>query len=221
MCFSWCSPSFPQLLLPFSCHKICGDTHGKLCQSYLRSDYSVECFIGAYNNFVVLAFVLLFYVVGFPLVTFFLLWRYYPKEAQNNSPDQERNEVQSALSFLYENYSSNCWFWKVLELVRKLSLTSVLVLIGRESRTYLGVASIMSGLCTVIFASYKPVSDRFEHWLQLTSLLATCANMNSGLLLKIPGENLSSGLRTDVEGTGITALLLSVNVFVLGMIVGK
>lgn len=208
-------------MLPTSCHKICVDTQDKLCRSYLRSDYSVECFTGPYNNFAVLGFVMLSYVVGFPLVTLFLLWKYHPKEAQNNFPDQEGNEVQAALSFLYENYSPNCWFWEVLELVRKIILTSVLILIGSESRTNLGVASIMSGLYTVLFASYKPISDSFEYWLQVASLLATCANMNIGLLLKIPEESISSGIKTEVEGTGITAVLILVNVFVLGMIVGK
>ena len=208
-------------MLPSSCHTICVDSENKSCQSYLRSDYSVECFTGAYNNFAVIAFVMLFYVVGFPLVTLFLLWRYHPKEVQRNFLDQKGNEVQAALSFLYENYCPNSWFWEVLELVRKIILTSVLVLIGSESRTDLGVASIMSGLYTVLFVSYKPINDRFEHWLQLASLLATCANMNIGLLLKIPEENISSGIETGMEGTGITALLISVNVFVLGMIVGK
>ena len=208
-------------MLPSSCHKICADIENKSCRSYLRSDYSVECFTGAYNNFAVLAFVMLIYVVGFPLVTLFLLWRYHPKEAQSNFFDEEGNEAQAALSFLYENYCPNSWFWEVLELVRKLILTSVLVLIGSESRTDLGVASIMSGLYTVLFVSYKPINDRFEHWLQLTSLLAICANMNIGLLLKIPEENISSGIKTVAEGIGITALLISVNVFVLGMIVGK
>ena len=208
-------------MLPSSCHTICIDIENKSCRSYLRSDYSVECFTGAYNNFAVLAFVMLFYVVRFPLVTLFLLWRYHPKEAQINSSDQEGNEVQGALSFLYENYCPNAWFWEVLELVRKIILTSVLVLIGSESRTDLGVASIMSGLYTVLFVSYKPINDPFEHWLQLASLLATSANMNLGLLLKIPEENISSGIEKGIEGTGITALLISVNVFVLGMIVGK
>ena len=78
----------------------------------------------------------------------------------------------------------------------------------------------MSGLYTVLFASYKPINDRFERWLQITSLLATCA-MNIGLVLKIPEESISFGLKTEVEGTGITAILISVNVFVLGMIVGR
>ena len=141
-------------MLPSSCHIICVDIDNKSCPSYLRSDYSVECFTGAYNNFVVLAFFMLFYVVGFPLIKLFLLWKYHPEESQSNFSDQEGNEVQAALSFPYENYCLNSWFWEILELVRKIILTSVLVLIGSGSRTDLGVASIMSGLYTVLFVSY-------------------------------------------------------------------
>ena len=208
-------------ILPSSCQKICVDTQEKSCRSYLRSDYSVECFTDTYDKFAVLAFIMLSYVVGFPLVTLFLLWKYHPKETENDLGDREENEIQAGLSFLYENYSKNCWFWEVLELARKIILTSVLVLIGGESRTNIGVTAIMSGLYTVLFASYQPISDRFEHWLQLISLLVTCANMNVGVLLKVPEENISSGIKTEMEGVGITAILISINVLVLGMIAGK
>ena len=109
----------------------------------------------------------------------------------------------------------------MLELVRKIILTSVLVFLGGESRTSLGVAAIMSGLYTILFASYQPISDRFEHWLQLMSLLATVANMNVGMLLKIPEENISSGVKTELEETAITVLLVSVNLLVTGMIAGE
>lgn len=105
--------------------------------------------------------------------------------------------------------------------MRKIVLTSVLVLIGDESRTNLGVAAIMTGLYTVLFASYQPISDRFEYWLQLMSLLATSANMNVGMLLKIPAENISSGVRTGIESTGISILLVSVTLMVAGMIAGE
>ncbi|KAL9982380.1 hypothetical protein ACROYT_G004413 [Oculina patagonica] len=203
-------------LLPASCHKICVDIQEKSCQSYVRSDYSVECFTDTYSKFAVLAFIMLSFVVGFPLVTLLLLWKNHPKETQDN----DNNEIAVGLSFLYENYSSSCWFWEVLELVRKIVLTSVIVLVGGESRTSLGVAAIMSGLYTVLFASYQPISDRFEHWLQLASLLAISANMNVGILLKIPEDNITSGIQTEVEGIGITVILISVNLLVTGMIAG-
>ena len=203
-------------ILPPSCQKICTGDQEKTCQSFLRSDYRLQCFTDTHNKFSILAFSLLSFVVGFPLLVFFLLWKYHYRKCNQG----KQNEIEAGLSFLYENYSENCWFWEVLELVRKIILTSVLVLIGDESRTNLGVAAITSGLYTLFFASYQPVSDRFEHWLHLVSLMATCANMNVGMLLKIPADNISSGVNTDAESIVISILLVSVNLLVIGMVAG-
>lgn len=51
--------------------------------------------------------------------------------------------------------------------------------------------------------------------------MATCANMNVGILLKIPDQEMSSGIGTDEDSTAITVLLLLVNTVVTGMIVGR
>ncbi|XP_078358133.1 uncharacterized protein LOC144642903 [Oculina patagonica] len=208
-------------ILPPACHRICVDMKQKSCQSYLRSDYSLECYTSAYNKYVLVAYTMTAFVVGFPVLTLFLLWKYRYNAIKSCTPteNETRSEISAGLSFLYENYSDSCWFWEVLELLRKVILTSVLVMIGGESRTNLGTAAIISGFYAVLFASYQPISDRFEHWLQLVSLMATCANMNVGMLLKIPDQDISSGLGTEGDSTAITALLLLVNTVVTGMIV--
>ena len=210
-------------MLPSSCQKICVDSHDKNCRSYLRSDYNLECYTDSHMKFVTLAYIVLSFVVLFPIVTVFLLWKNMrsmnlKQDEQNNG--EGVNEVVRGLSFLYENYSAECWFWELLELVRKVVVTSLLVLIGGESRTSLGFAAIMSGLYTVLFAAYQPISDRFEHWLQLMSLVATSTNMNLGMLLKIPEESISSEVKTEIESTGISVLLIFVNLLVTGMIAG-
>lgn len=210
-------------MLPPACHKICVDTKQESCQSFLRSDYSVECYTSTYKKYVMVPYLMTAFVTGFPALTLFLLWKYQhnAKTGGTNIDEEASNEISAGLSFLYENYSDNCWFWEVLELLRKVILTSVLILIGGESRTNLGTAAIISGLYAVLFAYYQPISDRFEHWLQLISLMATCANMNVGILLMIPDQEISSGIGTQGDSTAITALLLMVNTFVTGMIVGK
>ncbi|XP_078355790.1 uncharacterized protein LOC144640553 [Oculina patagonica] len=205
-------------MLPAACHDICVDSRGSNCKSYLRSDYSLECFTDKYQRFFILNCALILYVVGVPIITLLLLYRYHYLPPLDENDTDRQIGMTSGLSFLYENYSSNCWFWEVLELARKIILTSVIVFIGGESRTNLGVAAIMSGLYTVLFASYQPISDRFEHWLQLMSLLATCANMNVGILLKIPEENIT-GIKTEIEAVAVTVLLVFVNLMVTVMMI--
>jgi len=52
------------------------------------------------------------------------------------------------------------------------------------------------------------------------SLVATSTNMNLGMLLKIPEESISSEVKTEIESTGISLLLIFVNLLVTGMIAG-
>ena len=71
---------------------------------------------------------------------------------KSSSEDKERKTsprtpvpVVAAMSFLYENYAENCWYWEIIEMTRKLLMTSSLALIGAEGRNSLGVASMLSG----------------------------------------------------------------------------
>jgi hypothetical protein len=217
-------------MLPETCHEVCTGSDGDNCDSYLRSDYSVRCNVDKYRTLQPVMYLLVAYPVLFPVLALLLLWKYQHKvkvdpKTNNTNPNTKNplqdNAVSMGLRFLYENYSEDCWFWEVMELMRKVLLTSVMSLMDSESRTYLGLSSILSGLYSVLFAYKKPISDLFEHWLQLASLLATGVNMTVGLLLKIPASENTSGLSGEIEGVGVTALLLFANVFVIGMLVGE
>lgn len=98
------------------------------------------------------------------------------------------------MSFLYENYNDDAWYWELVEVIRKLVLTCGIILIGRESRAYVGLASICSGLFAIVYAFRKPIKDEFEDKLQLTSLLVIFLNLGIGVILKIPKESVPSML---------------------------
>lgn len=69
------------------------------------------------------------------------------------------------LSFFYENYVLNCWFWEIIELLRKVWLILVFLLMGVEMRSYLGVVVIVFGIYCILVVYYKLISDNFEYWL--------------------------------------------------------
>ena len=171
-------------MLPQTCHEICSQDNNAECESFLRADLSVKCHNVKYNRFVQFSYALTVYPIAFPLVTLLALWRCFSKSRKTIN----RNKLHSlarGLRFFYENYSDNCWFWEILELARKVLLTSALLLADAQSRTYIGSAAIVSGLYTVLFAWYKPIKDSFEHWLQLISLMASSVNFTVGMLLKV------------------------------------
>lgn len=140
-------------------------------------------------------------------------------EQRHGASSVRNNAILNGIRFLHENYSPSCWFWEIVELVRKIAFTSILVLMAAESRLSLGLTSILSGLYSVMFALYKPIDDSFEHWLQLASLMASSVNFSAGMLMKIPQDETSSGVNK-IDGIAITVLLMIANVAVIAIVAG-
>ena len=51
------------------------------------------------------------------------------------------------------------WYWELVETIRKVLLTSGLILVGGESRAYVGLACVISGLYGMFFAYKRPIVD--------------------------------------------------------------
>lgn len=210
-------------LLPATCQPICSSDNSDSCQFFLRADVTVQCFTDKYNKYTIAVYLMLAVVAAVPGIIFLLLWKYHHRRVYIQSEAQSYigREVSQGLSFLHENYAPNCWFWEIIELLRKVWLTSALFLMGAETRSHLGAAAIASGTYCILVAYYKPIRDKFEHWLQLTSLLAIFVTMNIGILLKIPTEEVYSHDAAGRDSTFLAVALVAVNVTVIGIIIGK
>ena len=196
----------------------------KNCTYYLKMDYSLKCFDKAYNKYVTAAYVGSIYPVLFPLfivaVLFFLYYRPHIKNRALN-PQPKRFEIVEGVRFIYENYNERCWYWEIVETIRKLILTSCLSLIGAEGRTYIGMAAMASGFYAVAHAQARPIPDKFEHLLQLSSLVATFFNLSVDVLLRIPSEMVNYSIEKDKDSVGVTVLLVTANVMVIGLVVSE
>lgn len=80
---------------------------------------------------------------------------------------------------------------------------------------------ILIGLYAILFASYKPIPDKFEHRLQMASLLVTFANTCIGMMLKIDTFALLDDDAKVMDSIIISVLLVTGNVMVIVIIVGK
>ncbi|KAJ7373624.1 regulation of response to stimulus [Desmophyllum pertusum] len=76
-----------------------------------------------------------------------------------------------------------------------------------------------SGFYAVAHAQARPIPDKFEHLLQLASLVATFFNLSVGVLLRIPSEMVNYSIEKDKDSVGVTILLVTANVMVIGLIV--
>ena len=196
----------------------------KNCTYYLKMDYSLKCFDKTYNKYVTAAYVGSIYPVLFPLfIVFVLYFLYYRPHIKNRAlnPQPKRFEIVEGMRFIYENYNERCWYWEIVETIRKLILTSCLSLIGAEGRTYIGMAAMASGFYAVAHAQARPIPDKFEYLLQLSSLVATFFNLSVGVLLRIPSEMVNYSIEKDKDSVGVTVLLVTANVMVIGLVVSE
>jgi hypothetical protein len=135
------------------------------------------------------------YTVGLPVGVFLILWHRRHKLYGSNS---ERTRV--SWGFLYESYGASAWFWEVQEMLRKLFLTSFVVVLSAHSPLQVTQAVLVSFWAHTLHSLYEPWGYGSQTYiLQHLSLAATSFMFLMGLLFK-------SGR---VDSTSIIGLLLS------------
>ena len=216
-------------VLPPTCHRICVDEDkDEGCEQYLKADYSINCKGERYNRLVIVGYCSTMYVIVLPVAAFITIWK--QQRADTKTEDETTNEtnvledqktVQTALRFLRESYNSRCWYWEAVETFRKVILTSGLILIGSESRAYIGLALVSSGLYSMYFGLKKPISDPFENKLMLSSLAVTFVNLAIGAVSTIPDEVFSSSVGSIMDTLLFNSLVFVANSLLIGLLLGK
>ena len=218
-------------VLPLACRTLCNDDEEDDCTRYLKVDFGINCDSSRYKRLVIVGYVAVGYVILVPAASFLILWRQRKalgsirNEDDGGSCDDD-NEAKSpesltGLRFLFENYRPEVWYWELVDIARKVILTSGLILIGSESRSYAGIASITSGIYAVIFALQKPVVDPFENRLMQTSLVVTFVNLGIGAVSKIPGENIPTSVDRVLDNIVFQLLVVGANALVIVLLIGK
>ena len=119
--------------------------------------------------------------------------------------------VQFAVRFAYENYEGSCWYWEVVEMVRKLLLTVGLVLFLEHTKMGLAGIITIATVFTMAQAAMNPMKDSFENFLQLLSLTIIPINLSIGAIIHSKGiedENIIDK-KQDSMGLGIILILLN------------
>ena len=129
-------------------------------------------------------------------------------------------ELLQAVSFLYENFKSNAWYWELIEAIRKVLLVSCLGLIGSEGRAYVGLASIVSGLFAILFAKKQPMNEGFENRLQMLSLTVIFVNLATGVIMKIPSESSHDANESYLDNIVVDVLLVTINLSLIVAVTG-
>ncbi|KAJ8040833.1 hypothetical protein HOLleu_15246 [Holothuria leucospilota] len=185
--------------------------------SLLRSDYSINCNTPTHRKYEIASYIASVYVVGFPAALLYLLWRNY---AHNNQPNDTTLGCESGISnptwirFLCENYKDRFWFWEIIELVRKMSQTFVVILFGWSSSLSITVSLTLAVIFLCLHTSYSPMRNKFEHYLQLASLWAIFLNMLVAAV-RVPDR-----LNSVYVQTAMTLMVILLNLSVVAIAVG-
>ncbi len=211
------------IVLPPACRRLCRDDEEEVCFKYLKADYSIPCQGQKYNHLLVVAYISIAYIFALPAASFIALWksRLTRKEVRKAQNLASNKGMTSGLRFLFENYKTRSWYWELVEMTRKVTLTSGLILVGQESRSYIGLALVIAGIYGIVFAWVKPLQDETENRLMTTSLAVTVVNLVIGAVSRIPAENITSWNETDIDALVFKMLVFAANSLVIGLLVGK
>ncbi|XP_071852304.1 uncharacterized protein [Apostichopus japonicus] len=216
-------------LYPRACKRFCWDENRKYCVEVLRSDFAIEC--KTLQMYQILAFVAtVLYVIAFPFCLFFLLWKKRSElsyhEQTLSSPvsrgDDITNPVDNSaiddithcstpiwLTILCENYKDKYWFWEILELIRKVTQTVLITLLGWENRVTVLLTIGISVLFLILHARYLPMKSSFEQKLQMFALTAILINV------------LIAAIDHDESEDGLTVFLILLNLIVIAIVFGE
>ena len=209
-------------VLPPACRRLCRDDKEGLCSEYLKADYSVPCQGAEYSHRLVVAYISTAYVLALPLASFLAIWRQQRKaRLATQDANASNKEMFAGFLFLFENYKAHSWYWELVEMTRKVILTSGLILVGEESRSYIGFAMVIAGMYGILFAWIKPINDVMENKMMTASLGVTVFNLVIGAVSKIPGEDVANWIGTDTDALLFQILLFAANSLVIALLVGK
>ena len=118
----------------------CDDDFGVDGESYLESDYGVSCHSKQFNFITAYVYLsIAVYPVGVNVLEYFLLRSYRADIAEGNDRAEH-------LRFLYEAFKPSCYYWEVVDSVRRVMLTGFLVFFSLSSRVF--VAWLLAACCS-------------------------------------------------------------------------
>ena len=210
-------------VMPLTCRTLCQDVKEEVCNKYLKADYSINCRGTRYNSFLIVAYISAAYVIIIPVASFIALWRQrrvisVTEDVETFQDAGSSMEIITGLRFLFENYKLRSWYWELVEMSRKVILTSGLILVGEETRSYIGLTLLIAGMYGMVFAWMKPTQDEFENKMMSISLAVTVFNLAIGAASRIPAENMSSSNEPYMEAFIFKMLVLGANTLVIGLL---
>jgi hypothetical protein len=146
--------------------------------------------------------VMLFYVIGIPLVAFLLLRR--------NKDHLDEIAVKQRFGFLCEGYRKEAYFWELVVLSRKVILSGIAVFFTTSAQVQSLTVLTLCITCLVAQTAYRPFANAEVDRVEFLSLVNSVFTFLCGqYLFAVDGAS-------EASQYGITFLMLASNVLFFG-----
>lgn len=147
---------------------------------FLEADYSIDCDSQEYaDNYWIFLVSFFVFIVGIPLFFFLILWTHQRKGLLQSGWCMAR------YGFLYQKYELRCWWWELLEMFRKLMLTSVLIFVQPGSLSQIVFGMLVSFVCLLLHTNQAAYLETNDDLLQFGALLGIFLVLWTALLMKV------------------------------------
>eukprot|EP01052_Picozoa_sp_SAG31_P018243 SAG31_NODE_1285_length_9002_cov_3.604852_2_plen_548_part_00 len=144
----------------FKCRELAEPPDDETPYTFLEADYARDCQSPTHYLFTVFALVMVFvYPLGIPLMMIFIMKHKVIGREQYYS-------ILKMFGFLYTDYTTTCWYWGILNLMRKLSLSGMMIFFPRGSVAQLMLAMVIAVSFLTAFTRNFPFTDAMNNMLE-------------------------------------------------------
>ena len=129
--------------------------------------------------------------------------------------------MKYAIRFTYENFTDNCWYWEVIEVIRKLIMIIGCVLSLGHTKVGLSSLVILSIAFALLHAIKKPCRDGFENYVQLLSYLIVPINLSFAAILQSTATDYHYTIAKEMDTSVTEILFMLINFLLPVLLVGR
>ncbi|GMH83062.1 hypothetical protein TrST_g8014 [Triparma strigata] len=162
----------------FNCNKIGDDPH-----FWLARDHSIDCKSPEHASFKTYASVMIMvYPIGIPLLYAVLLYRSQDRLVK---PDRDYDPSISKISFLWQNYDPDKWWFEVFECARRLGMSGVLVFVAQGTASQIVVGILISVITSGLYIHWRPFEKESDDNLAIATQVSLFLTLLAALLKKV------------------------------------
>ncbi|CAN0412480.1 unnamed protein product, partial [Pylaiella littoralis] len=153
-------------------------------REYLRADYRIECTSSKHQAFESFAGIMIMvYPLGIP--AFYAVLLYKSRGVLESKTDRETSLQAQTISDLWEPYKPERFYYELIECLRRILLTGVVVFIYPDTAAQVSVTLIIAFAFVVVSQSFSPFVSKWDTRISLTGHVVVFLSMYLALLSKV------------------------------------